>query len=170
MKVWPFHRSRADEDAERLLLAVTQASRRAEFFGEGKVPDTLEGRFELMTLNAALALLRLRPETGAEPLAQAFTDKLFRLFDAGLREAGTGDTAVPKRMTKMAGAFYGRLEAYAVALGDQAALEAALARNVWGAASHPFAPALARYFSGVAARQASAPISAMFSAEAWPSA
>ena len=50
------------------------------------------------------------------------------------------------------------------------ALEAALARNIWAAASHPFAPALARYFSGVAARQASAPISAMFSAEGWPSA
>ena len=53
MPIWPFHRSRADEDAESLLAAVTQASRRPALFGEGRIPDTLEGRFELMTVHGA---------------------------------------------------------------------------------------------------------------------
>src|SRR5262245_29059216 len=131
MPIWPFQRSRADEDAERLLAAVTDASRRPAFFGEDRVGDTLEGRFELMTIHGALALIRLQGEPDAEPLAQAFADHLFSMFDAGLREAAVGDTAVPKRMHKLAGDFYGRLDAYGAALSDPSALEAALARNIW---------------------------------------
>ncbi|MGD9980090.1 MAG: ubiquinol-cytochrome C chaperone family protein [Hyphomonadaceae bacterium] len=168
MPIWPFHRTRADEDAETLLAAVTQASRRREFFGAERVPDTIEGRFELMTVNGALALMRLQADPDLRPLAQVFTDQLFRVFDAGLREAGTSDTAVPKRMNKMAGAFYGRLDSYASALVDPAALEAALSRNVWRLDSHPFAPVLARYVATAAAAQAEAPISAMFQPEGWP--
>lgn len=169
MPIWPFQRSRADEDAERLLEAVTEASRRPSFFGEGRVPDTLDGRFELMTVHGALALIRLQGEPDASPLAQAFADQLFSVFDAGLREAAVGDTAVPKRMHKLAGDFYGRLEAYGAALGDPSALEAALARNIWRLPSHSFASALATHVAKVARTQADAPISAMLAAEGWPS-
>jgi cytochrome b pre-mRNA-processing protein 3 len=79
-----------------------------------------------------------------------------------------GDTAVPKRMRALAGAFYGRLEAYAGAIAEPSALEAALARNVWGAGTHPFAARLAGYAAAVAAQQASAPIAAMFEPDNWP--
>jgi cytochrome b pre-mRNA-processing protein 3 len=167
MSIWPFHRSRADADAQRLLAALTEASRRPEFFGPGRVPDTLEGRFELMALNGALALTRLRRDPGLGPLAQAFTDKLFRFFDAGLREAGVSDTAIAKRMHKLAGAFYRRLETYASAMSDAPALEAALARNIWRQDAHAFAPPLARHVAESARAQADAPISAMFAAEGW---
>lgn len=169
MPIWPFRRSRADEDAGKLLAQVISASRRPSFFGAGKVPDTLDGRFELLALHAALALIRLGSEPEAAPLAQAFTDKLFKFLDAGLREAGVGDTAVPKRMRGMAGSFYGRLAAYRDALGDHVALEAALARNVWRAPSHGFAPALAQYVSGLATAQRSSPIQALFDSSGWSS-
>lgn len=168
MPIWPFHRSRAETDAGALLLAVTAASRRPEFYGPDKVPDTMEGRFELMTVHGVLAMLRLRAEPDLKPLAQAFTDQLFSLFDAGLREAGTGDTAVPKRMHKFAGEFYGRLDAYGASLADLPALEAALARNVWRLGSHDFAAQLASYVAKSAREQARAPISAMFAADGWP--
>jgi cytochrome b pre-mRNA-processing protein 3 len=168
MPIWPFQHSRAHEDAERLLQAVTEASRRRALFGEERIPDTLEGRFELMTLSAVLALVRLQVDEGAHPLAQAFTDKLFRFFDAGLREAGTSDTAVGKRMSKLAGVFYGRLDAYAPVLSEPDALAAALSRNIWRLESHPFAPTLAHHVANTAAAHAVAPISAMFAAEGWP--
>jgi cytochrome b pre-mRNA-processing protein 3 len=166
--MWPFQRSRADDDAARLLTAVTEASRRPALFGVDRVPDTLEGRFEATTVHSALALIRLLAEPDARPLSQAFTDRLFSTFDAGLREAAVGDTAVPKRMHKLAGDFYGRLDAYKSALNDAAALEAALARNIWRLPSHPFAGALAAYVAKTARAQAGAPISAMFAAEGWP--
>jgi cytochrome b pre-mRNA-processing protein 3 len=168
MPIWPFHRSRADQDARALLAAVTAASRRPAFYGEDRVPDTMEGRTELVTVHGVLTMLRLQGDPSLKPLAQAFADRFFSLLDAGLREAGTSDTAVPKRMHVLAGDFYGRLDAYGSALSDSAALEASLARNVWRLESHPFASALAAYVVQAAAAQSSAPISAMFSAEGWP--
>jgi len=168
MPIWPFHRSRAETDAGALLSAVTQASRRPELFGEDRVPDTMDGRFEVIALHGVLTILRLQSEPGARPLAQAFTDRLFSLIDAGLREAGTSDTAVPKRMHRLAGNFYGRLDAYGAALKDHALLEVALARNVWGLESHPFAGQLAQHVSKSARKHADAPISAMFAPEGWP--
>lgn len=166
MRVWPFRPSAVKQDAERLLQAVTQASRRPVFFGENKAPDTLEGRFEIMALHAALALLRLRADPAGAELAQKFTDRLFRHFDAGLREAGVGDLTVPKRMRKLASDFYGRLEAYDQALASQAALEAALARNLVPQAP-AFAASLARYVANLAERQAEAPASGLLTADAW---
>ena len=168
MPIWPFHRSRADEDAEALVLAVTAASRRPAFYGSDLVPDTMDGRFELMAVHGALAMLRLQADPALKPLAQAFADRFFSLVDAGLREAGTSDTAVPKRMHKLAGDFYGRVDAYGANLGNQPALEEALARNVWRLQSHVFAGALATYVANTAHAQAGAPISAMFGADGWP--
>jgi len=169
MGIWPFKSSRANDDAELLLAAVTDASRRPALFAAGRIPDTLEGRFEAMTLNGALALIRLRSEPGAERLAQDFTDKLFRSFDAGLRESGIGDLSVAKHMRRLAGSFYGRLDAYtgAITAGDSVALAGALSRNALGE-GHPFADALAAYAVGVAALQAKAPLSSLFSTEGWP--
>lgn len=170
MPNWPFQRSRAEIDGEALLAAVTRVSRAPALYGDDRVPDTMDGRFELMTLHAVLALMRLQREDGAEALAQSFTDKLFHLFDSGLREAGTGDTAVPKRMSQMAGAFYGRLKAYAAEIDrDGPALEEALSRNVWRAERHAFAAPLARYVVNIVAMQRQAPISAMFNDQGWPS-
>jgi cytochrome b pre-mRNA-processing protein 3 len=167
-KVWPFRRSRADEDADRLLSAVTQVSRQPGFYGEGRTPDTLEGRFELMTLHAALVLIRLKGDPGLEPLSQAFTDQLFRQFDAGLREDGVGDTSVPKKMRKLAADFYGRLDAYArpIEAGDPAALAAALERNILGDGAS-FAPVLAAYAAEVTRRQAGAPVEDLMRLDGW---
>jgi cytochrome b pre-mRNA-processing protein 3 len=168
MRIWPFRRSRAEEDAERLLETVQAASRRPALFGAGGAPDTLEGRFEVVALTASLALLRLQAEPEARPLAQAFTDKLFRSFDAGLREDGVGDTTVPKRMRKLAGDFYGRLDAYGRAVTDRdtAALADAIVRNV--AISEAFAARLAPHLLTTAVQQAEAPLTALFDSTAWP--
>jgi cytochrome b pre-mRNA-processing protein 3 len=169
MPIWPFQRSRADEDAARLLAQVQAASRRPAFFGAERIPDTLEGRFEFLALNGALALIRLKAAPETKPLAQAFTDQLFRLVDAGLREAGVGDTTVPKRMRKLAADFYGRLGAYAPAIeaSHSTGLEAALARNVWGAEKHPFAPTLAAHVLALARCQADNPWDALFAEIGW---
>jgi cytochrome b pre-mRNA-processing protein 3 len=170
MPVWPFTRSRSGTDAARLLTAVEAASRKPEFYGPGRVADTLEGRFELLALNAALALVRLKAEPGAGPLAQDFTDRFFRSIDAGLREAGVGDLTVPKKMRALAGEFYGRLNAYAEPLAgeDRARLTAAVARNIVTAEAQSFAAELASYAANAARAQAEAPLENLFSAEGWP--
>jgi len=138
-------------DPRRVVIAqlyarVATASRHPDLYLKLGVPDTIEGRFESLSLHVMLVLraLRGRPSP-ADDVAADLADALFRDLDASLREMGTGDTVVPKRMKKLAEAFYGRAQAYDGPLdaGDGAALAATLGRNVCG--SEAPAAALARY-------------------------
>lgn len=166
---WPFSRSKAGADADALVAVVSQVSRQPGFYGEGRIADTLEGRLEAVTLHACLAFIRLRREPDFAPLAQSFADVQFRHFDAGLREAGVGDLTVPKRMRKIAGAFYGRLDAYSAAIerGDRTALTDAISRNILGKEAAPFAAILAAYAAETAAKQAHCPVNALFRLDGW---
>jgi cytochrome b pre-mRNA-processing protein 3 len=116
-----------------LYLAVAEASRRPVFFADWGVPDTVEGRFEMLTLHVVLVLRRLKSlPPPADDLAQDLVDAVFAQFDRALRELGVGDLTVPKRMKTMASAFYGRAKAYEDAYADDGRLAAALARNLFG--------------------------------------
>lgn len=166
---WRRRRSRAETDAVALVQAVIQAARRPGFYGPGRAPDTLEGRLEVLMLHGALALFRLKQDPALEPVAQFFVDLLFGHIDAGLREAGVGDTAVPKRMRKIAGDFYGRAAIYEAAQ-KQGDLAAALGRNVLGDEAAAFAPELAAYVTAAAAALEGADLEALFALSTWPAA
>jgi cytochrome b pre-mRNA-processing protein 3 len=155
----PFRLSPAQTDAERLYLAIVATSRRPELYGPERIPDTLDGRFEVVTAIATLALRRLQGKAAEKSVGQALANRLFAGFDAGLREAGVGDLSVPKKMQKIAGAFYGRVQAYGPALDavDAAPLAEALTRNVWDGAQAPFANVLAERMRAFHARLAREP-------------
>ena len=68
--------------AERLYAAVVTRSRQPVFFARLEVPDTLDGRFDLLTLHAWLVLKRYQTNAA---LAQAFVDCVFAGFDEALR-------------------------------------------------------------------------------------
>jgi cytochrome b pre-mRNA-processing protein 3 len=99
------------------------------FFRDFGVPDSLDGRFDLITLHAWLVLARLQA-AGLEQVAQDLTDTIFTGFDEALREQGAGDMSMGRKMKAMANAFYGRLAAYEGA-ADEGAMATALARNLW---------------------------------------
>lgn len=120
--------------ARALYDAVLMEARRPDLYGEGGAPDTVDGRFDLLVLHAALVMRRLRGEGPAgQQLSQALFDRLFDDMDAALREMGTGDMSVGKKIKAMAEAFYGRAAAYDAALkaGDRAALGDVLWRNLF---------------------------------------
>jgi cytochrome b pre-mRNA-processing protein 3 len=123
---------------------IVAAARAPMLYAECGVPDDLDGRFEMATLHADLLLRRLG-QLGATDLAQDVVDRVFEGFDDALRELAISDVGVAKRMTKMAGAYFGRAGAYGAALdaGDAEALAAALARNALRA-SEPAPPAARR--------------------------
>ena len=118
-----------------LYTAAVAAARQPALFGPGGVPDTLEGRFDLVSLHVALVIARLRhdPDPAGTALAQAVFDAMFADMDINLREMGVSDMVVGKRVKRMWEAFHGRAAAYEVALdsGDDAAMAEALTRNVW---------------------------------------
>ena len=125
------------------LSAVVEQARRPEFFTRFGVPDTLDGRFELICLHAFLYLHRLKSEPcRARRVAQRFFDTMFADFDRSLRELGTGDLSVGRQVKRMAEAFYGRIRAYEQGLdGDEDAVAAALDRNLYGTAPAKRRPA-----------------------------
>ena len=163
-----FRRSDNRAVIEGLYAAVVSASRQPVLFTSLGMSDTFEGRFDCLTLHAALVLRRLNVlEVPGPEMAQDLIDAVFRHFDRTLREMGVGDTTVPKRMKKLAEAFLGRSSAYDEALrSGEGAVAAALKRNIFSAegematdAARDLA-ALTRYVLAVAAALANAPLQA----------
>lgn len=118
---------------ERQYAALTATARIPYFYSDLGVPDTVMGRFEMLSVVLILFFRRTASAmTSGQELAQAVVDAFFEDVDHSIRELGVGDTGVPKRMKKFAGMFYGRLESYAAALEarDVEALSSALKRNI----------------------------------------
>ncbi len=122
--------------AELAYQRVVEHARQPGFFVDAGVPDTVDGRFELICLHAFLYLHRLkREQPHAAPLGQRFFDLMFVDFDRSLREMGTGDLSVGRHIKRMAQGFYGRIAAYEEGLdADDSVLKPALARNLFGTA------------------------------------
>jgi cytochrome b pre-mRNA-processing protein 3 len=132
--------------AHRLYRALVNQARSQRFFCELGVPDTPEGRFEIVGLHAALLLRRLRSEGAAgQALGQALFDLMFDDMDASLRELGVGDLSVGRQVKRLAGQFYARLAALDQVIGPGAAslVEPVLRANVWHGGPPPSAAQVA---------------------------
>ena len=113
-------------------MIVAQA-RSPAFYRDFGIPDTVNGRFDMVVLHLALVLDRLRGSgADTEPLAQGLFDLFCRDMDGNLREMGISDLKVPKQMKAIGEAVYGRLRAYDQALAAPGldALEQLLIRNL----------------------------------------
>jgi cytochrome b pre-mRNA-processing protein 3 len=132
-----------------LYGAIVAQARAPVFYGaDYGVPDTVEGRFDLLVLHVALFYRRAREEGEAlREVGQGVFDRFCRDMDHNLREIGISDTTLAKKMQKIGEAFYGRAAAYdkALSTADDAALAAALERNVFGTHMAPAAARLASY-------------------------
>ena len=123
-----------DDAADSLYARAVEAARTPAFYESFGVPDSVEGRFELVMLHTGLLVTSAkgRSAEGAQ-LARRLSEVFFADMDRNLREMGVGDLSIGKRMQKIASAFYGRSEAYREALeqpGD-ARLAEAILRNVF---------------------------------------
>jgi cytochrome b pre-mRNA-processing protein 3 len=101
------------------------------FYRDLGVPDTVNGRFDMLVLHVWMVLRRLKSVKGGAAFGQALFDRFCNDMDGNLREMGVGDLTVPKRMQAFGEAFYGRTAAYDLALADgEEPLAQALCRNI----------------------------------------
>lgn len=164
-----FRRDPQGANITALYGAIVAQARVPAFYLAFGVPDTPEGRFDLLVLHLALVCRRLGRAEGAEQasaraLSQGVFDMFCRDMDHSLREMGVGDLSVPKKMRKLGEAFYGRLEVYDRALGSAAPVDlaAALARNLQGpGAPVEAAQRLAAYVRAAAAGLEALPIAGL---------
>jgi cytochrome b pre-mRNA-processing protein 3 len=155
--LWPFNHFKKPRIAQRGTIEaiygmiVTQA-REPLFYRDLGVPDTVNGRFDLLVLHLWTVLRRLKPIPGGAVLSQALFDRFCEDMDANLREMGVGDLTVPKRMQAFGEAFYGRAAAYDLALTEgREALAQALCKNILNGAQIENARRLAFYAETVIA-------------------
>jgi len=127
-----FASSLYQREAHQVYVSLVEQARQPIFYEQYHVPDTLDGRFDVIVLHLFLATQGLRAQGSPEALefARELSEVFFSDMDRSLREMGVGDTGISKRIRKMAQACYGRLQAYSEARGE-AALAAALARNLY---------------------------------------
>src|SRR5437764_666044 len=175
--LWPFNHFRKPRIAPRGTIEaiygmiVTQA-REPMFYRDLGVPDTVNGRFDLLLLHLWLLLRRLRTiqgttQQGATELSQALFDRFCEDMDDNLREMGIGDQTVPKRMRAFGEAFYGRVQAYDQAMdGGGEALASAICKNILNGAGIDQAQRLAAYAraaeAGLARAGEAPPLGAFF--------
>lgn len=162
-------RRRQRRDAVHAVYAdIVAQARRPIFFAEWGVPDTLDGRFEVLALHAFLVMNRLKAEPGAAEFSQDLFDTMFADLDRGLREMGATDIGVGRHVKAMARGFYGRIAAYeGGCAGDDSVLHDALRRNLFGTASPAPAQleAVARYLRRQVAALAAQPAARLMGAD-----
>lgn len=122
----------AKATVHRLYETLVERARAPVFYRAFRVADTIDGRFDLLTLHAFLVMeaLRDKGQAGAA-LGEALATTIFTGFEEALRDLGVGDLGLSRRIKAMANAFYGRLEAYESAAVTQEALAAAILRNIY---------------------------------------
>src|ERR1700722_16778682 len=92
---------------DMLYGAIVAQGRRPVFYAGFGVPDTVEGRFDMVVLHLVLVLRRLRLAAGGERMAQDLFGAFCRDMDHNLREMGVGDLTVPKQMKRLGEALFG---------------------------------------------------------------
>lgn len=133
-----FRRANPDEQAaQALYVSIVTQARTAGFYSAYGVPDSVDGRFDMIVLHAMLVMRRLRAEgESTNGLAQALFDYMFDDMDRSLREIGVGDMSVGKHIKKMAKAFYGRAAECEAGLdGGDSAMSDALKRTLYRSAT-----------------------------------
>lgn len=139
------------KDAMRPLYnAVIAEGRQPHWYVEGRVSDTIDGRFDMIVAILAQVLMRLEALGAAQEsvwLTELFVDDM----DSQLRQEGIGDVVVGKHIGRMVSALGGRLSAYRTALSGEAELSEALARNLYRGDA-PSSDALAHVESALRAR------------------
>lgn len=121
-----------DDPAEALYEQAVTKARDPVFYTEYGVPDTFDGRFDLLLVHIFIHLHRLMGGKAYPQTAQSLFDMTFRDMDQTLREMGIGDMGVPKHMKRMMKAFNGRMHVYQDALEGDGDLKDALRRNLYG--------------------------------------
>lgn len=126
-----------------LYAAIVARGRQPAWYRDGAVPDTLDGRFDMIAAVLALVLIRLEAAGDSFRAPSTLVTELFvDDMDGQLRQAGIGDIVVGKHIGRMMAALGGRITAYRDALNEGGDFAAALVRNLYRGEA-PAAAALA---------------------------
>ena len=112
--LWPFNHFRKPPaplrgTIEAIYGMIVAQAREPRFYRDLGAPDTVNGRFDMLLLHLWLVMRQLKQIGASElQLSQGLVDRFCSDMDDNLRELGTSDLKVPKKMQEFGRAFYGR--------------------------------------------------------------
>lgn len=119
------------EQLRPLWHGIVATSREPEWYGEGGAADTVDGRFDMITLVLSLTMLRMETSKELGPKTGLLTELFVADMDRQLRDTGVGDLMVGKKMGKLLSALGGRMGALRENMTESdARLAEVIARNV----------------------------------------
>ena len=148
-------RAQLQRKAGEIYGAVVTQARQPDFYLKLAIPDTPQGRYEIVVIHLFLVLERLRGAPHAGELQRVLIETFVADMDASLRELGTGDLSVGRKVQRAAAGFYARSGDYRAGLAEsgEQALEQALTKHVGAEATVNIqAAVLARYIRLAAAK------------------
>ncbi len=155
--VWPFKHFRKTPTPlrgtiEAIYGMIVAQAREPLFYRELGVADSVDGRFDMLLLHLWLVMRELRLKNAPPALSQRLVERFCTDMDDNLRELGTSDLRVPKKMQEFGRALYGRAAAYDMALDAGAQpLAQALAKNIYNGGGLEHARQLVSYVEAAAA-------------------
>lgn len=121
-----------------LFEAITAKAREPHWYVGGEVPDTLEGRFRLLSTLTALVVVRLEQLGGeGDALSVALTERFIEVMEAEHREMGLGDPKLGRTVRKLVGALARRVEVWRSAVARPDGWNDAAERSVYGGDGAP---------------------------------
>ena len=132
---WLFSRAPIGPDGAKLYAAIVAETRAADWYRAGGVPDTIDGRFAVLSTLLALLDIRLgQGGTTAKAVAPRVTERFIADMDVQMREAGFGDPGLGKQVRMMVGSLASKVERFQQALGQKAGDGAGETEAKWDAA------------------------------------
>lgn len=114
-----------------LYNQIVAKARLPHWYVEGQVPDSIDGRFDMVAAILTLVMLRLEDDNGRAQDMAHLTEVFVDDMDGQLREVGIGDMIVGKHMGRIMGAIGGRLGAFRDAMDEPSMLDDAILRNIY---------------------------------------
>jgi cytochrome b pre-mRNA-processing protein 3 len=118
-----------------LYNQIVANARTLHWYEAGQVPDSIDGRFDMIAALFSLVLLRLEQDSAQAQNMAHLTEVLVDDMDGQLREVGIGDMIVGKHIGKIMGAIGGRITAFREAFADTRQLDDVITRNIYRGAT-----------------------------------
>ena len=108
-----FKKKKYETITNDIYQKIVKFSRNKIFYTKYKVPDTIDGRFDMLILTTILVVFRLsKIKDEGVILSQKIFDTIFKDLDFSLRELGAGDVSVANNMKKLISSYMGRQKIY----------------------------------------------------------
>ena len=129
-----FKKNKYETVSNNIYQKIVNISRNKIFYTKYNVPDTIDGRFDMLILITIIVVYRLSKITnGGVELSQDIFDVVFKDLDYSLRELGAGDVSVANNMKKLISSYMGRQKIYVEAFKneDEKSLAYAFKNNIF---------------------------------------